>query len=336
MVAPFFSVIIPVYNVAPYLEECLDSVCTQTFRDWECLCVDDGSIDGCNSILEDYARKDVRFKITHQRNRGVSVARNRALDSTWLQGEYVNFVDSDDILLSERFTVAHQILQEKNVDLLRLKLLPWHEGDSVSYQPTVDGLHYINHDDVLKWGAPVLLKEGWAPSLFIRRIGALKECRFPASLVMREDNIFSLYLLLSVKTAFEGEDCGYLYRQSAKSATKKARKTGDAIRFLNEIGTLWSIYKSFPNGNKFSDLFSRTLTRDIELWLRFSGRRVSFEARKSYQMAIDRLIKQGLVLSKEVRYYTRFNVWCFRKLNLIFPTRIVWWLRRFCYRLWYT
>lgn len=78
--SPFFSVIVPVYNVAPYLGECLDSVLAQTFTDWECLCTDDGSKDGSDLILDAYARRDPRFRITHQPNAGVSAARNRALD----------------------------------------------------------------------------------------------------------------------------------------------------------------------------------------------------------------------------------------------------------------
>ena len=63
---PVFSIIIPVYNVAPYLRECLDSVLAQTFADWEAICVDDGSTDGSGAILDEYAAKDARFRIVHQ------------------------------------------------------------------------------------------------------------------------------------------------------------------------------------------------------------------------------------------------------------------------------
>ena len=66
---PFFSIIIPVYNVAPYLRECLDSVVAQTFTDWEAICVDDGSTDGSGAILDEYEAGDKRFRVIHQRNR---------------------------------------------------------------------------------------------------------------------------------------------------------------------------------------------------------------------------------------------------------------------------
>ena len=97
---PFFSIIIPVYNVAPYLRECLDSVVAQTFTDWEAICVDDGSTDGSGAILDEYAAKDSRFKVIHQSNTGVSAARNAALDVA--KGEWICFLDADD-LWHERF-----------------------------------------------------------------------------------------------------------------------------------------------------------------------------------------------------------------------------------------
>lgn len=93
---PFFSIIIPVYNVAPYLRECLNSVWEQTYTDWECLCIDDGSTDESGTILDEYARKDHRFRIVHQTNAGVSAARNIALGIA--KGKWIWFVDGDDAL----------------------------------------------------------------------------------------------------------------------------------------------------------------------------------------------------------------------------------------------
>lgn len=98
-----FSFIIPVYNVAPYLRACLDSVCAQTFKDWEAICVDDGSTDGSSDVLDEYALRNAKFRIFHQENSGVGVARNVGLNSA--TGEWICFLDADDILDS-RFLVA--------------------------------------------------------------------------------------------------------------------------------------------------------------------------------------------------------------------------------------
>ena len=90
------SVIIPVFKVEAYLRKCLDSLIGQTFRDWEAICVDDGSPDLCGEILDRYAASDKRFKVIHKRNEGVSVARNKALELA--DGEWIMFLDSDDFL----------------------------------------------------------------------------------------------------------------------------------------------------------------------------------------------------------------------------------------------
>lgn len=88
------SVIVPVYNVEPYLRECVDSILAQTYRDFELILVDDGSPDNCGAICDEYAEKDDRIRVIHQQNGGLSAARNAGLDVA--MGEYVTFVDSDD------------------------------------------------------------------------------------------------------------------------------------------------------------------------------------------------------------------------------------------------
>ena len=104
MMRPLISVVIPVYNVAPYLRECLDSVLAQTFTDWEAICVDDGSTDASGAILDDYAAKDARFKVIHQENAGVSVARNAGLEKA--RGDNILFLDGDD-LIPPNYLEAH-------------------------------------------------------------------------------------------------------------------------------------------------------------------------------------------------------------------------------------
>ena len=88
------SIIVPIYNVAPYLPKCLDSLINQTYRDIEIICVNDGSTDASLNILQEYAGKDKRIKIISRENRGISCSRNEALDI--VHGEWTMFVDSDD------------------------------------------------------------------------------------------------------------------------------------------------------------------------------------------------------------------------------------------------
>ena len=93
-VSPKITIIVPVYNVERYLRRCLDSIAAQTFTDWECILIDDGSPDTSGTICDEYAANDGRFRVIHQENRGVSAARNAGLDAA--RGEWIAFVDSDD------------------------------------------------------------------------------------------------------------------------------------------------------------------------------------------------------------------------------------------------
>lgn len=88
------SIIIPIFNTEKVLNRCLDSVLRQTYTDWECLLIDDGSTDGSGVICDEYAKTDTRFRVFHQQNRGVSAARNVGLDNA--RGEWITFIDSDD------------------------------------------------------------------------------------------------------------------------------------------------------------------------------------------------------------------------------------------------
>lgn len=88
------SVIVPVYNVAPYIDRCVRSVIAQVEHDWECILVNDGSTDESGSICDKWAASDSRIKVIHQHNQGVSVARNNGIEAS--TGAYVAFIDSDD------------------------------------------------------------------------------------------------------------------------------------------------------------------------------------------------------------------------------------------------
>lgn len=91
-----FSIIVPVYNVEKYLVRCIESVINQIFKDFECILIDDGSLDNSGNICDEYSLKDSRIVVVHQNNAGVSAARNTGLNIA--KGEYICFCDSDDWL----------------------------------------------------------------------------------------------------------------------------------------------------------------------------------------------------------------------------------------------
>lgn len=98
---PKISIIMPVYQVAKYLRQCLDRILMQSFPDWELLLIDDGSTDGSEAICDEYAHQDKRIMVFHRENAGQSVARNFGLDHA--NGDYITMIDADDLLLSCRY-----------------------------------------------------------------------------------------------------------------------------------------------------------------------------------------------------------------------------------------
>ena len=111
---PQVSIILPVYNVEKYLPQCLDSIVNQTLKDFECICVNDGSTDNSLSILQEYANKDSRIKIISQENKGVSAARNKALKQCI--GKYITFVDSDDFISENCLEQLITVAEKENTD----------------------------------------------------------------------------------------------------------------------------------------------------------------------------------------------------------------------------
>lgn len=97
MKQPFFSVVLPIYNVEKYLNRCIESIITQDFDDYELILVDDGSYDNCPKICDDWCKKDSRIRVIHKDNAGLGMARNTGIDNA--RGKYIFFFDSDDYIL---------------------------------------------------------------------------------------------------------------------------------------------------------------------------------------------------------------------------------------------
>ena len=107
---PTISIIVPVYKVERFLNECIDSILRQTFTDFELILVDDGSPDNCPALCDAAAAKDSRIRVVHQQNRGLSGARNAGLDTA--RGEWIAFVDSDDTITPDYCEKLYRAVQD--------------------------------------------------------------------------------------------------------------------------------------------------------------------------------------------------------------------------------
>ena len=131
---PRLSVVVPIYNVELYLEECLDSIAAQTFGDFECVLVDDGSTDSSAAIAEAYAAKDARFRLVRQANQGLGAARNAGWRQIAAGSEYLAFVDSDDTLPPTAYQLMVGTLDETGSDFVTGNALRF---SAAGYAPSI-------------------------------------------------------------------------------------------------------------------------------------------------------------------------------------------------------
>lgn len=109
------TIVVPVYNVEKYVAKCIDSILAQTFQDLEILLVNDGSTDNSAEICEKYAKKDSRIKVIHQKNQGLSAARNTGIEHA--SGKYIGFIDSDDYIEKDMYETLYQQMVENHADI---------------------------------------------------------------------------------------------------------------------------------------------------------------------------------------------------------------------------
>ena len=123
---PKISIIVPIYNMQMYLRECLDSIIAQTFSDWECILVDDGSTDSSPAICDEYVASDSRFKVIHKLNGGLSDARNAGLNIA--QGDLIGFVDSDDWAEPGMFQLLYNLITQNEADIAQIGYIKEYVG----------------------------------------------------------------------------------------------------------------------------------------------------------------------------------------------------------------
>lgn len=140
---PAISVIIPVYKVERYLDACVASVAAQTFSDLEILLVDDGSPDNCPALCDAWAQKDPRVRVIHRENGGLSAARNTGIEAA--QGEFLTFVDSDDLLDPDALRRGYEAQRQHDADLVILNVVYVDEKDVPLGKPDFTGFR----DEVL-------------------------------------------------------------------------------------------------------------------------------------------------------------------------------------------
>lgn len=253
------SIIIPIYNVSQYLNECIQSVVNQSYKDFECVLIDDGSSDGCEMICDQWAQKDSRIKVIHQSNQGVSKARNRGIAEA--QGEYIIFIDSDDWIDPNYLNELFQPIEKYNVDLVVCGLQQQYNNgtfQNYSYKTGIIKIEKQFTNEFTDINKQFLLF-GPVIKLYRKSIIQKHNIHFPPEYTYGEDLIFNYNYLEYVKAIYIVNQCLYHYRIIGSG-------TLSSIKRINQFEidyAQWNILKDFFyrknlwNDNSISYLYHR-------------------------------------------------------------------------------
>lgn len=306
------SVIVPVYNVEPYLRQCLDSIVNQTYPNIEILIVDDGSPDHCGEICDEYAEKDSRIIVIHQENAGLSAARNAALDIA--RGEYIMFVDSDDWVEPTFCEKALEMVLEYQVETVwfgyRVHYLDKIEERRTGLPRLFDSSEIIKH---LVLCDDASLNIGIWNKIYHRRL--FEKLRFPLGLIYEDVEIICQIIHLT-KSIFVSNEVSYNYRKRNGSITSIENKKN--IRNIIDYFIIYHKRLSFLL-HHYPDL----LEHEIIVLARFVIFRIGIlngntpeEAQTRKMMKEFLYTNKSFILSRTNDKYLRFCLWSKTTLRL--------------------
>ena len=256
VMCPKISIIVAIYNVQDYIAKCLESLSSQTLKDIEIICVNDGSTDKSLEVIEKFAQKDKRIKIINQENKGVAAARNVGLENA--TGEYLQFVDGDDWInfgLCER---VYNLAKKHGSDIVMFNVAFYDNKkncvingkffDIKKWKNHVDENTIHTHNDCksIFYGnlsaANKLYRKG-----FIDEIG----CKFPLN-IRFEDHLFHLHSIFCANKINIIDEKHYYYRQNRKNSMMTTLKSTKIVYDIFDVDDL--IEKMIRNIGKFSKL----------------------------------------------------------------------------------
>ncbi len=233
---PLVSIIIPCYNQAHFLNDALQSVFNQTYKNWECIIVNDGSKDHTEEIAKNWTEKDFRFQYCFKKNGGLSSARNMGLEKT--QGQYIQFLDSDDILDSNKLRLSIAAFSKKDAKIVISNFKMFIKDIEKATVPFCDlSLELFTFENVLyNW------EDGFSIPIHCGFFSAdlFQEFRFPESIKSREDWIMWVFMFKdNPKIVYINQTLAF-YRRNPASMTKTQDMLPDLIKAYTYLKSLLS------------------------------------------------------------------------------------------------
>ena len=298
MEKPQISIIVPVYNVEKYLRQCLDSITAQTFTDWECILVDDGSKDKSGSICDEYAQKDNRFKVIHTKNGGVSSARNLGIEEA--EGKWLYFCDADDSLLPKTLEILLEG-EKENCQFVMAGYNKFLSDGSLKESYSGDIKRKISVDDAIKelYTPTNLSYQGylWC-KLFLTEIVKDYNIRFDEKIYFNEDRLFIMQYLCQMEDSVYYTTTpvyNYVERLSGAMASLKIGYNRKFATDFDAFIKMKEIIYGFTNNKSLRILAQKGIVQSYLINHRFMIKHHDYDSRIHWSM-IRGLLKTGAII----------------------------------------
>ena len=247
---PKISIVVPVYNVEKYMQETVEALCNQTFKDLEIILVDDGSTDSSAEMCDNFAAKDSRVVVIHTQNHGVCSARNTGIAAA--KGEYIGFCDSDDLPDLDMYETLYNNLVENDVDISMCQSIVLREdGTTFTYAKSSGLFKWDKRFDIIK--EFLCGKFGIAVYKMLFKAEIAKNVKFDESKKVNEDKMYLFEALNMADKVCYLDEYKYKYIRRIGSATLSSfsAKFFDIIYFADKIHSIVS--KEYPELAPYSE-----------------------------------------------------------------------------------
>ena len=311
---PLISVIIPVYNIEPYIERCIRSVIAQTYKNLEIIVVDDGSTDNGGRICDKIAAEDSRIKVIHQPNNGLSAARNTGIKES--HGEYIGFVDGDDFIDSDMYEYLYALISDNHADISFCRFRRYDFPDAWKYN-NEEQHGYVVLDGISSIRSFFLGQNSFSTYVWKGLYDKRKLSWFPVGLYI-EDYEFIVKVLLRAHVVVSGKEIKYNYCYRPDSIMGGGNFQKIANDFLTISNNLENVLKT-TNEPELLHLF---YLKNLKLSLGYLSK--SLHSNSSGIVELRHLIRTFSSLSYQGRDSWKAKVICFVfAIEYVFPYKVM-------------
>ncbi len=260
------SVIVPAYNVEKYLDRCIESLCTQSYKNIEIILVDDGSKDTTPAICDSWSKKDERIRVIHQQNQGQCAARNAALDV--MNGNYLMFVDSDDYIRRDMIAKMVGMVEKNNLDFVRSAYMKVEESQNEEITDSEDtgAERFFDQRQIIEnfLTAPYSKRKCFTAIMCcaLYKASLFAEVRFPVGLIFEEGFVLPSVYLLTDRAGYIDESF-YYYRSNADGTMASNALTEKSLKSIDDWMLIHQAFK-----DKYPEFNSITCNRWVSKYLK--------------------------------------------------------------------